>query len=319
MLQTPYLTAALAAAARGWQVFPVVPAGKTPAIKGWQQLATSDEQQIRRWWRGFAMNIGVATGPSGLVVVDLDQSGGHAAPERFAGARHGLDVLARLAAEAGADMPTNTYTVSTPGGLHLYYQAPEGVELRCTSGTLGWRIDTRAHGGYVVGAGSRRPDGPYQLARDASLAELPEWLVRALTPPPPPAARPPMHLSPGRASVYVHAIVTGEARNVASATTGTRHRTLLKAARTLGRLIGARELAENDARQVLLEAASLHIGVDNCTAEEVQKTIDDGITYGKHLPRQITSPHTPDGATASMSRSKHSGPAAQRGARPPAM
>lgn len=319
MQQNPYLTAALAAAARGWRVFPVVPAGKTPAIKGWQQQATSNQRQIRRWWRGFAMNIGVATGPSGPVVVDLDQSHGHTAPERFGDARHGLDVLARLAADAGADIPTNTYTVTTPGGLPLYYQAPEGVELRCTSGTLGWRIDTRAHGGYVVGAGSQRPDGPYQLARNASIAELPEWLVRALTPPPPPAPGPPMHLPPSRASVYVHAIVTGEARNVAAATTGTRHRTLLKAARTLGRLIGADELAENDARHVLLEAASLHIGVDNCTAEEVQKTIDDGITYGKHLPRQITSPTPPDGATAGTSPWKRSGPAGQRGARPPAM
>lgn len=128
-----------------------------------------------------------------------------------------------------------------------------------------------------------------------------------------------MHLSPGRASVYVHAIVTGEARDVAAATTGTRHRTLLKAARTFGRLIGAHELTEDDARHVLLEAASSHIGVDNCTAQEVQKTIDDGITYGKRLPRQVTSPHTTDGSTEGTSRWKRPGPAGQGGARPPAM
>jgi hypothetical protein len=154
----PFLAAALAAAERGWRVFPVVPAGKTPAISGWQERATNDSRQIYRWWRGnIALNIGIATGQSGLVVVDLDHSRGDVPPRRFGGARDGRDVLAMFAAEAGAELPTHTYTVSTPGGCHLYFRAPVRVELRCTAGTVGWRIDTRARGGYVVGAGSTRP------------------------------------------------------------------------------------------------------------------------------------------------------------------
>lgn len=285
----PFRAAALAAAERGWRVFPVAPAGKTPAISGWQERATSDPRQIYRWWRGnTAMNIGIATGRSGLVVVDLDQGRGHVPPDRFAGARDGRDALAMLAAETGAALPAHTYTVSTPGGRHLYFRAPVGVELRNTAGTVGWRIDTRAHGGYVVGAGSIRPDGSYRVMRDGPVAELPGWLVRALIPPPPPVLGPPRELPTVLAGAYVSAIVASEARQVAGARTGTRHRTLLKAARTLGRLVGGGELAEADAWRALLDAATGHVGVDGCTAAEVRRTISDGLAFGKQLPRRIT-------------------------------
>lgn len=284
----PFLAAALAAAERGWRVFPVVPGGKTPAVSGWQERATSDPRQIYWWWRGnVAMNIGVATGQSGLVVVDLDQGRGDVPPNRFAGARDGRDVLAMLAAEAGAELPTHTYMVSTPGGCHLYFRAPVGVELRNTAGTVGWRIDSRAHGGYVVGAGSTRPEGSYRVMHDGPVAELPGWLVGALTPPPP-APSPALELPAVRAGAYVRVIVAGEARQVAGARTGARHRTLLKAARTLGRLVGAGELAEADAWRALLDAAGGHVGVDGCTAAEIRRTIGDGLAFGKRLPRRIT-------------------------------
>jgi hypothetical protein len=75
--------------------------------------------QIGRWWR-LPYNIGIATGRSGLVVVDLDHGQGEPAPEQFSGARDGLDVLTRVAAAAGAPVPTDTFTVLTPtGGRHL--------------------------------------------------------------------------------------------------------------------------------------------------------------------------------------------------------
>ncbi|MGH3701409.1 MAG: hypothetical protein ACRDRU_19120 [Pseudonocardiaceae bacterium] len=79
----------------------------------------------------------------------------------------------------------------------------------------------------------------------------------------------------------------GDAHDVATARTGTRHHTLLKAARTLGRLVGGGELAQDDARDVLRDAAAGHIGVDGCTAGEVARTLNDGIAYGKQLPRRI--------------------------------
>jgi hypothetical protein len=287
--RNPFLVAALVAAGRGWSVFPLVPGGKTPAIRDWEQHATAEEGQVYRWWaRGARNNVGVAAGKSGLVVIDLDGGRGDTPPDRFAGARDGRDVLAMLAAAAGAAMPTDTYTVTTPGGCHLYFRSPAGPSFRNTAGWLGWRVDSRASGGYVVAAGSVRGQGMYRVARRGPIAELPEWLARGLAPLPAPVSGPSMRLPPPRSSAYVRAIVDSEARAVATARTGVRHGTLLKAARTLGRLVAGGELVEDHARAALLEAAGGHIGVDGCTAAEVHRTIDDGVGYGKRCPRRIT-------------------------------
>lgn len=289
MSRNPFLTAALSAARRGWSVFPLVPGGKTPAIRQWGLRATTEERQIYRWWANGAWNnIGVAAGKSGLVIIDLDDGRGDTPPERFAGARNGRDALAMLAAAAGATMPTSTYTLETPGGSHLYFRAPAGRVLSNTAGSLAWKVDSRAKGGYGVAAGSVREQGVYRVARHGPVAELPDWLARALTPAPAREPGPPMELPDCRASAYVRAIVEGEVHAVATARTGMRHRTLLKAARTLGRLVGGEELAEDHAWVALREVADGHIGIDDCTAEEINRTITDGIAYGKQCPRRIT-------------------------------
>ena len=67
------LSSALSLAERGWHVFPCVPGGKRPALRGsWQDHATTEPARIRAWWSRAAYNIGIACGPSGLVVIDLD-------------------------------------------------------------------------------------------------------------------------------------------------------------------------------------------------------------------------------------------------------
>src|SRR5437764_657560 len=87
--------AALDAAARGWHVFPVVPGGKAPAWKAWAKHATTNPKAIRgypgwRWDRRDpdgrrVENIGIACGPSGLVVLDLDlPQPGEQPPAEFA-------------------------------------------------------------------------------------------------------------------------------------------------------------------------------------------------------------------------------------------
>ena len=113
------LHAAMLAVNAGYFVFPVRPGGKEPALdKDWEGQATRDRVVVRRWWRRTPHNFGIAAGPSGVVVVDLDDGHGATAPEPFAGARHGLEVLARLAARAGAEVPTDTFTVLTPSVIH---------------------------------------------------------------------------------------------------------------------------------------------------------------------------------------------------------
>jgi hypothetical protein len=56
-------------------VFPCAPGGKRPALAGnWQHLATTDRARIRRWWTRMPYDIGIACGPSGPVIIDLDTS-----------------------------------------------------------------------------------------------------------------------------------------------------------------------------------------------------------------------------------------------------
>ncbi|MDA3644378.1 bifunctional DNA primase/polymerase [Saccharopolyspora indica] len=282
------LKAALDATAAGHAVIPLRPGAKAAAVSAWEQAATRDETQIRRWWAQAPFNIGIATGPSGLHVIDLDDGHGQPPPQDFAGARGGQDVLARLAAAAGQPFP-DTFTVDTPrGGSHLYFAVPPESELRCTVGRLGWRVDSRGHGGYVVAAGSvLAGEGLYVVRHAAPIAALPDWLVEGLTPPPAPEPAE-LALPSARASAYVRAVVERETTAVALAGTGTRHHTLLRAAGSLGRLVSGGELDEPTAAAALQQAAARHIGVDDFTAAEAERTIRDGLRWGSQHPRTIT-------------------------------
>ena len=298
--------AALACAARGWHVFPLRPRDKRPLARftDWEAHATTDPARIRAFWsRGPVFNAAIACGPSGLVVVDLDTpKPGERPPAEWAmpGVNEGADVLAVLADRHGEAFPLDTFTVTTRrGGTHLYFTAPPGAELRNTSGRhrtgLGWLIDTRANGGYVVAPGSfvDLPDGtgPYQVANDAPPAPLPAWLARLLTPAPSPvlgadsAARGVADLP-----AYVQAALKGEAARVADAETGGRNHALNKAAYNLGRLTGAGALDAETAAAVLFEAAAVHFGPTRADVRpaEARATIRSALAAGARNPRTIT-------------------------------
>jgi bifunctional DNA primase/polymerase-like protein len=169
------LTAALGYLERGWAVLPVAPRGKVPLTRHGLKDATTDRDQVERWWaRRPDANIGVATGPpSGLLVVDLD---GH----------EGLGSWARLEARYGV---TLTLEASTGGGgVHLLYGYPADVDLGNSAGRLGEGIDTRARGGYVLVAPSVHPSGrryAWSGSGETPIAPAPPWLVDLLRPPPP--------------------------------------------------------------------------------------------------------------------------------------
>lgn len=283
---------ALEVAAAGHYVFPLWPRSKKPSIKNWEQEATRDETAIRERWASLPWNVGIACGPSRLLVIDLDDAHGHEPPEEWAGARHGRDVLTRLAEATGEPYPAHTYAVQSPrGGQHLYFQAPHEPKLRNTSGRLGWRIDTRGAGGYIVAAGSVRSEGLYVALNRAAIAPLPQWLVTLLTPPPLPE---PTEFVPrhnrhtvseiDRATAYLDRV----ADNVAHAQPGQRHDTLNRAAYTLGRLVAGGDIAEHDARAALHEAAAHHVGIDEWTTAEAEQTITDGLEAGARHPRRLT-------------------------------
>jgi hypothetical protein len=288
------LAETLLAAEQGWHVFPVIPNDKRPAITDWPHRATTDPDRIRAFWTAHpAYNVGVATGPSNLVVIDLDVAKpGQMPPDGFnmLGIGEGADVLALLAERAGA-VVSETYTVRTPsGGTHLYYRAPVGVRLHNTKSALGWLIDTRAHGGYVVASGSILPTGAYELVDDQPPTILSTWMVQALTPKPAPAISTANQTTPVRHSKYLDAIVQGEQNKVAAAQPGRHNETLFRAALTLGQLVGGSELEHLDTTAMLKQSASHMVtGPCHCTARQVADTIASGLKLGSTRPRRLGS------------------------------
>jgi hypothetical protein len=279
--------------ARGWHVFPITPgAKKPPVIDRWETRASTNPDQIQRWWRTIPHTIGIATGPSGLVVVDLDtRKPGQPTPDRWAtlGISSGVGVLRMLARQQNTTV-TPTYAVTTPsGGWHLYYTAPAGVALRNTHDVIGFKIDTRAHGGYVVAPGSPVPPSGYELIDDRDPVELPGWLHHALTPRPPTALSAPAVPAAANPTGYVSAAVAGEVQRVRTAPPGQHNAVLCRAAYALGQLIGAGLLDDTGARAELTAAANALIGADcDCTPTEVTRVITAGLAAGARNPRRAT-------------------------------
>ncbi len=316
------LRAALDAAGRGWYVFPLRPdnrpddpdQAKRPAFPnrctaercdrtdprcraagrhvGWEERATTDPDRIRRAWSTSPYNIGIACGPSGLVVVDADlPKPGRVRPAEWdmPGVDDGTDVLAVLAERAGQPYPADTYTVTTwSGGTQLYYRHPTGPELRNTAGRLGWLIDTRGPGGYVVAAGSTVNGSTYTVVQDAAPLPLPDWLADPLRPAPLPARRPgPVALGTGRQAAYLHAAIERETSLLTQAGEGTRNYALYTAATALGQLAAGGALAEADVFAALEPVARSLPGRHRLTGREISRTIASGLRAGARRPRSV--------------------------------
>jgi hypothetical protein len=139
---------------------------KVPTIKGWPEKATTDLDQLEKWFGSGDRNIGVATGASGLIVVDTDQKG--------------VDGDANLRALAGkhvADLD-NTFVVESPTGSRHYYF--RGDLVRNSVGLLAPAVDIRSRGGYVVAPGSVSDKGTYRVIRNLPIASIPQWLIDAI-------------------------------------------------------------------------------------------------------------------------------------------
>ncbi|MEU0646162.1 bifunctional DNA primase/polymerase [Streptomyces umbrinus] len=272
------LKAALEAAARGWHVHPLRPRGKGSALHGeracpetgectsghrkWEQRATTDPDRIHQAWTAGAFNVGIATGPSNLLVVDLDVpkdkdgKGSSDAPD-------GATSFAALCERAGQPIPL-TYTVRTPsGGLHLYYAVSPDVRLFNTARTVAPNVDTRAWGGNIVAAGSITPQGAYELINGAPVADLPAWLLSLLQSPATPDRAPAPLLIPGQGTRRAEVALERETAAVAGMPEGGRNNRLLAGARAMGRFVAWGEIARDvveTAFQAAGEAAGLSSG-----------------------------------------------------------
>jgi Bifunctional DNA primase/polymerase, N-terminal len=245
--------AAIAAARRGWAVFPCRPGGKQPAVPdSWEARACADPDRVERHWPSPGHNVGIACGPSRLVVLDLDCHGELPGDWQLPGIRDGRDVLAQLCEWAGQPWPVTHWVATPSGGWHLYFTAPEGSEIRNSAGLIGPQIDVRARGGYVVGAGSAVDGKPYEVVDDQDPAPLPGWLARMLTrkPEPPSAAR-----APAAAAARLR----GLADTVRAGKKGDRTGPLVWAAHRLAEMIADGKASPDDGE--LLVHAAVEAGI----------------------------------------------------------
>lgn len=165
-------------AAAGWQVFPIVPRGKTPYAMGefcgrgdehscGFHCATDDLTTLGLWWSLHPdSNIGL-TSPSAFVV-DEDRIG--------------------ALIEAGVKLPRSPYQVTgrAGGGRHFFLHAPaswpglEGDDVKVTPKVPA--VEVKGFGkGYVVAAPSVHATGArYELRVGGYVPEAPEAAMRRL-------------------------------------------------------------------------------------------------------------------------------------------
>ena len=212
-------SATVAPAAPGTASPPTSPA-PAPACPpaGWchgVRAATTDPATITAWWRRQPRAVpGVAAGPSGLVLVDIDAHGGPPPPHLATGLlpgidlatepippgawadparfRDGRDTLALLARLRGGPRPWpagpehQPVTAATPsGGVHLWYQAPAPDLRQALSDPhgrygLAWQIDLKAGWSYGIAPGATTTAGTYQIrgGDPARPGRMPSWLAR---------------------------------------------------------------------------------------------------------------------------------------------
>lgn len=164
------LEKALALANLGFHVFPVV--GKRPAKYGGAGLkeASNDPDMIRALWADAPGDrVGYWTGPSGVVVLDIDVKPGD----------NGFDTLTRLeAGEEAVYWEGPTYYPTPSGGQHTVFQAPEfppgpAAPVRGYPG-----IDRRSGDSYAIWYGDVPVvTGDVETWRKSYLPPAPEWLL----------------------------------------------------------------------------------------------------------------------------------------------
>jgi hypothetical protein len=127
--------AALAYASWGWHIIPVVPNGKVPATQHGVNDATTDLEQITRWWeQNPNYNIGIAAGKkSGIIVFDIDP-------------RNGGDTSWTAWTDKNGAVPDGVMQMTAGGGFHhVADYTPEIKSCKLTEG-----VDLLADGRYFV-------------------------------------------------------------------------------------------------------------------------------------------------------------------------
>ena len=245
---------------QGWRIFPLAERGKTPATAHGFKDATTDPEQIRRWWgRWTHANIGLACGLSGLAVVDVDpRKGGR------------LDSV---------DLPQTLRSKTGGGGWHCFFAGTAKSKSDLVPG-----VDLKSIGGYVVLPPSVHPSGAlYQWDLDLPIAPLPGTVLTMLAPKP---TLPHRTMVVAPSSEYMAAALRNTCARMAQAMTdGNRHTPVHNAAISMGTLVEA-GMPEHEARAALVNQAC------SCgmAEREAERVVGDGMQWGMAHPRQVQEP-----------------------------
>jgi putative DNA primase/helicase len=153
--------------ARGIPVIPIPPRQKGAALKGWQNLATTELEQIEKWnEENPQYNAGVVAKLNGFWMLDCDVP----------------DLPQTIEKETAKIFP-QTFSVRSNKGLHFYFKhtaasqsLKKNIQLKDEQGNV--LCDVKVHNGYVVGPGSIHPSGTrYEVVNDAEISDAPDWLV----------------------------------------------------------------------------------------------------------------------------------------------
>lgn len=133
-------------ASKGFKIFPLIENGKTPKIAGGFKKASSEIDQIKKWWGMWPnANIGLATGENNLFVIDVDNKNG----------ANGEQSLK----DANIVLEDTLIQVTPTGGKHYIYkdESARSCKVNVLNG-----VDIRATGGYIVLAPSKINGKSYQ-------------------------------------------------------------------------------------------------------------------------------------------------------------
>ena len=154
---------AIELASKGFKVFRLVPNGKTPFRKGWQQEASSVPEEIKALWaEGPKCNIGISAG-HGLIIIDLDVKDG----------KDGIEELSEWEL-LNVQLPGTLMSKTTSGGQHVFYRVKRPIKNRVGIFGKNSGIDVRATGGYVVAPGSVVSGKKYKWMNELPIAEADE-------------------------------------------------------------------------------------------------------------------------------------------------
>jgi hypothetical protein len=270
---------AIAAARRGWSVFPVAAMGKRPLV-AWRELSTTDEDAISAWWSEHPdANIGLDCGKSGVVVIDVDD----------------MDAIPILTERLGWNPADDRTSIARTGrgGLHIYYRAG-GNSVRNSASKVVRGVDIRGDGGYVVLPPSVHESSQvYHWISESDILPIPEKLVEVLSYREEPQSVPTFPIKTHER--WGMAVLASEAHAVESSQPGTRNETLNRSSWKVFGVVKGGNLDYEIAR-MRMHQAGIHVGL---SPEEVDRTLASAwegaeAFYPDDLREPVTRPQAED-------------------------